>query len=341
MPYCASAAGGRAVARGAVAERRGRAGEQGAGLAAAAEDLAEDRVLGVVHVGRVGVAAGRVLELVRRARLRDLQRHRAAVEGLAGALDGLDVLLAADHLAGLRVDVRRQPAGRAVGEAPAAEDLPGQARLGAGGVDDQGRLGGGAQVLDLRGGAGRRERRAAGHGVGHLRRGADGERLGQGLADALPAAARGGVDDEVAADDAEAVVAAVHAHVGGAVASTMVSVTTNFWPVVARAAPGWSWSAATAVAALPGDRTACPVALPACIPTTAVASTAAVARPEILRMLVPPLSCGGGQHLPAPYPCRNTMYWPHVCATQELAESSKPPRWSRARAGEPYRDPVT
>ena len=65
----------------------------------------------------------------------------------------------------------------------------------------------------------------------------------------------------------------------------MVSVTTNFWPAVARAAPGWFWSAAMAVAALSGDRTACPVALPACTPTTAVASTAAIARPEILRML--------------------------------------------------------
>ena len=65
----------------------------------------------------------------------------------------------------------------------------------------------------------------------------------------------------------------------------MVSVTTNFWPVVARATPGWFWSAATAVAVVSAERTACPVALPDCTPTTAVASTAAIARPENLRML--------------------------------------------------------
>ncbi len=200
----------------AVAERRVRAGEQRAGLAAAAEDLADVAVLGVVHVGRVRVAAGRVLELVRRPGLRQLQRHRAAVQRLTGASDRLDLLLGAEHAAGVGVDEGRKPARRAVGLGAAGDDLVGQPGLRTRGVDDQ-----------LRGGdllAGDRLRHLArgkslGAGGGLAERRVDGQLqvAAQRLVAALPGTCLGLVHDEVTADDLQPVERAGEPHMAGAV----------------------------------------------------------------------------------------------------------------------------
>ena len=101
---------------------------------------------------------------------------------------------------------------------PPVSDLPRQARRGAGGVDDE--------LGAPRHGRRRGRRRCGRCAPGRLRVAAvlaiaasvpSGQRRGQRLADAVPAAGGVTVDDEVAADHAEAVQGAVEPHVRAAV----------------------------------------------------------------------------------------------------------------------------
>ena len=134
-----------------VAERGVGAAEGRAGLAAGAEQLAEEAVGLVAEVGRVGVAARRVLEEVRRAGRGDLQADRAAVERVALTVGGLDPLLSPDDLARLGVDVGQQPAGSAIGVTTAGRDLPREPRRAADRVDDEPRGALDPELVDLAG----------------------------------------------------------------------------------------------------------------------------------------------------------------------------------------------
>ena len=105
-------AGRLAVAGGAVAEGQVGAGEHRPVGAAGPEDLAQQRVRPCCSCRRWPSRRGSaVLEQVAAAGLGHLDRHGAAVQRLAGALGGLDLLLGAQDRAGGGVDVRRQPRG--------------------------------------------------------------------------------------------------------------------------------------------------------------------------------------------------------------------------------------
>ena len=164
------------------------------------------------------VAARRVGEGVAGAGRGDLDAHGAAVEGLAGAVRGVDLLLATQHLARGGVHIAEQPAGRAVLLAPGGGHLPGEPRLGGDGVDHQQR--GRPRRAQLRDRPGRgRVRQRADLGRRLVEGGADRqvEWGAQRLADALQGATTALVDDDVAADHGQTVHGAGHPHVRGAV----------------------------------------------------------------------------------------------------------------------------
>ena len=209
MPYCASTA---ADSRLLVAP-----GEDGAVAAAQSEQRAEDAVGPVLHVGGVGVAARRVLELVGQAGRRDLQVDRAAVERGALAVGRLDPLLAADDLAGARVDVAEQPAGSAVRVASRRGELPREPRRGADGVDHEAWRALDADVADRPGHPVPDGDDPLGPGLAERRPDRDPHRSGEGLAHAVPDGVRALVDHEVTADDRQPSVGPLHPHVGAAV----------------------------------------------------------------------------------------------------------------------------
>src|SRR5574343_341882 len=196
-------------------------GRLGVGLGVGAPGVVRvlELVLGagaVLHVDRVLLAAQHVGQLVGGAGVVDLgvQAHVAAVEGLAGAhrRAGVDGVPGVQGLAGVGVDEVVHLAGGAVGAHAVDLDLPGQHRLAAAGVDHQ-LLAHQLGVAVREGGDGGR----AGLGRRQLGRDVqvDGglERVDHAVQGAVATAA----NDQVAADDRQALVAAVEADVLAAV----------------------------------------------------------------------------------------------------------------------------
>ena len=162
-----------------------------------------------VEVGRV-VADG-VAQLPGRAALDGVEGDLSGVLAVAGALDHL--VEGGDDGARVGVDEGVQPARRLVGERAGGQDVVGQARRAGAGPDDELSL----ALLTAGGGA----LLAGGQGLLLRDAGARGPRrdvLAAGVvAHLLEVTAPGLLDDEVAADDAQALPGAVVAGVRGAV----------------------------------------------------------------------------------------------------------------------------
>ncbi len=201
-----------------------------------AEELAEDRVRRVVHVGRVGVAADAVvLELVGRARPVTLAgRCRCRGSCRCRRRSRSPARCAAPCRCGHRRT--SQPARRAVGLGAAGHDLPRQPGVGPGAsMTSRGCRRCAAVMVRV---TSRAPAPGSSPQLARDRGGADVRRRAQGLADALPGGAGAPVDDEVATEHGDAGEVRCRRTWVVPSASRMVSVARKACPSVARAATG-------------------------------------------------------------------------------------------------------